>query len=444
MRAATSHHYVCWRSDEAHPYESLWSLLNKFCRWNCARYADVWSLFSTNTQPCPSKSRFVLANPSWIDRGKLRTLLRLSDEAVRQALVETYLGNNRASEALSASTHVRFCPKCIAFGFHSPLHDLLFIQACPIHREPLVVRCPSCADLIPNALPGLSNHDPYGCRCGHLFWALRQSPAFTADEIKRLQITADWVERVRPKLLAGITGFGRGGGRASRSLEHVAHFASYLTDLDPSLAPPSFILLDQDQKQRNTLITAASAPDCSEVVESDRLVSIYKAIARRITRLVRKRIVRAHEPSQRFCSATARAMRREPSNIALHAWRMFWEGVGRLESATLNTRKPRDRWRSQMLDRAQRMFSSIDREKISGWSQWTDGHLFGAACLGTFVECIKRAGEVEDTEHAGDLADSLTGEFVPFCLSNEDVTNGTKSLHLWLPQEFEVLKSYLR
>jgi hypothetical protein len=244
--------------------------------------------------------------------------------------------------------------------------------------------------------------------------------------------------------LAGITGYYRSSDHTSRYLDHATNFASYLAKLDPSLAPPHFVLLEDCQKPRNTLITAASSSDDGETIESEKLVSIYKAIARRITRLVRKRVSRAHPPPRRFCSAAIRAMRSEPSNIALHAWRMFWEGLGRLESASLFTPTPRDRWRSQILDRAQRMFSSVDREKTSGWSQWTDGHLFGAACLGTFVECVKRAGEVESTEHAGELADSLTCEFVPFCLTRDDGTpTGNRALHLWVPQEFEVLKSFL-
>jgi hypothetical protein len=436
--------YVCWRAGQAHPFESAWSLFNKFCRWNSARYAEVWCLFSVNTQPCPSKSRFVLSNPTWINRHKFEALLRLTPENASSAFIEEYLGNSSASALLSSNTYVRFCPQCAARGFHSPLHDLLFIQTCPIHQVPLFSKCPKCSERIDHALPRIANHDPYGCRCGHLLWTTDLSPPFGDDEVKRLRITADWINRVRPTILANLPVFCRSGDPVRWREPHVASLGKYLATIDPSLAPPSFILSSDGQLPRSTLLTSGSGDEQESSPKSEHLIAIYKAIARRITRVVRRKIAAVHRPGPRLCTKTRTAIDREPTNIALYSWRMFWEGLGRLESKALFTRTSKDRWRQQVLDRASRMFAGAPESDADRWSQWTDSHLFGAACLGTLAECIKRSGEVESTEHAGELASSLTCEFVPFCLSTRCPPAGTKqALHLLLPEEFSILRTFL-
>ena len=439
-----SRQFVCWRVGQTHPFESAWSLFNKFCRWNCARYAEVWALFSVNTQPCPSKSRFVLSNPTWIDRQKFEALLRLTPENAIGAFIGKYLGDNSAAALLSSSTFVRFCPQCVARGFHSPLHDLLFVQTCPIHREPLLSRCPKCSERIEHALPRITNHDPYGCKCGHLLWSTEHSLPFDDNEIKCLRSTADWVERARPTILANLSVFCRSGDAAGWRETYVASLAKYLADIDPSLAAPSFILRSEAQLPTNSLLTVGSDEDRECAPDSQHLISIYKAMARRITRIVRRKLAAAHHPNRQFCMATRAAISREPANITLYSWRMFWEGLGRLESNMLFTRTPKDRWRKQVLDRAKQMFAETAESNAARWSRWTDSHLFAAACLGTLVECMKRSGEVESTEYAGELASSLTCEFVPFCLSNKGVpTPSVQTLHLVVPEEFSALRAFL-
>jgi hypothetical protein len=255
-------------------------------------------------------------------------------------------------------------------------------------------------------------------------------------------MTTDWVERVRPTILANLSLFCRSGDAAEWRETHVASLAKYLTDIDPSLAPLSFILRSEEQRSASILLTA-NTEDAESAPNSQHLISIYKALARRITRIVRRKMASNHHPNRQFCMATRAAISREPANIALYSWRMFWEGLGRLESNVLFTRTPKDRWRQQVLDRAKRMFAESADSDAAHWSQWKDSHLFAAACLGTLAECIKRSNEVESTEYAGELASSLTCEFVPFCLSNEvGLRIPLQTLHLVVPEEFSALRAF--
>lgn len=258
MSFNTSERHVCWRAAEHHPFESAWSLLNKFCRWNRAHYADVWELIAVDTRRVPSAARFPLANPDWIDRAKFARWLKLSATTGGDAFTTRYLGRGGDSAAaiLSAASHVRYCPRCIARGYHSPLHDLLFIPNCPIHEEPLQFVCPKCSQPIDQALPRTANHDAYSCRCGHFYWGVEQSPAFTEEQVGRLRETVAWIDRILPKLLVNFMRLARLSEHTPRSAGHIANLVAYLRDIEPALAPPKFLVRERPQaKEKGTHVS---------------------------------------------------------------------------------------------------------------------------------------------------------------------------------------------
>lgn len=187
--------HIAWRPAECHPFESAWSIAQKFCRWNGAGLAEFWSLVSVDLyQPLPA-SRQYLRNAKWLDRDKFGLLFRLSPDRIRNAFSDRYAPTPHLEVCLVDPRHVRFCPTCSRRGFHSPLHELLLLAHCPIHGDPLLETCPSCRKPISAEITRAANCDPYACRCGHVLWPSVRSPAFSKTESAALQTVLNWLDR---------------------------------------------------------------------------------------------------------------------------------------------------------------------------------------------------------------------------------------------------------
>lgn len=187
--------HIAWRPAECHPFESAWSIAQKFCRWNGARLAELWSLVAANPhQPLPD-SRQYLRDAKWLDREKFAAVFRLSAESVRNAFPERYAPTPHLEVCLVDARHLRFCQRCAKRGFHSSVHEVVLFSQCPIHHEPLLEGCPTCRKPISAEITRGANSDPYACRCGHVLWPSIRSPAFSSAELAALQTAVDWLDR---------------------------------------------------------------------------------------------------------------------------------------------------------------------------------------------------------------------------------------------------------
>lgn len=87
---------------------------------------------------------------------------------------------------------VRVCPRCLAHGYHASIHDLTFLDRCPIHGCDLLDACASCGRGIPFNPP---LHDPFTCGCGE---ALPVERGEIGDiELEPLRQTAAWIHAFR-------------------------------------------------------------------------------------------------------------------------------------------------------------------------------------------------------------------------------------------------------
>lgn len=71
---------------------------------------------------------------------------------------------------------LRGCLECLALGYHSPLHQLPWINQCPWHRSPITDTCQCGRPLLPTRTDGM----PYRllqCSCGHDHFDLRRAIA---------------------------------------------------------------------------------------------------------------------------------------------------------------------------------------------------------------------------------------------------------------------------
>lgn len=142
---------LCWRPNWQRPFESLWSLLKKFAYLNAAGYPDLRELVgrakSERTSPRGEQLRCDLNSLATVDDEKLRNLLGIESNEILQATALAYIKHEEL--IVLTSNQLRYCTDCMKAGFHSAIHQLLFLSHCPIHNGPLVTRCPECGTVAP-------------------------------------------------------------------------------------------------------------------------------------------------------------------------------------------------------------------------------------------------------------------------------------------------------
>lgn len=429
--------HVCWRPHECQPYESVWSLLHKFCRWNRALHHDAWDLFAA-----PEK-RFVPGHPArlfsrgMIDRRRMANALGLSLDQVNDGFPDRFLAQGRYSvEDRLSTSMVRMCPACIAGGYHSVLHDILFLPRCPVHGEALQETCPRCTQPVRKSLPTANNDATFACSCGHILWQSDRVHRMAEDELDRLQQTAAWLLHVKREALVPLYRFAGCESESPVFSHHIGCLSEFLGQVDESLRPPSFLVSPERRKARHavrTLRTTKAAPTMS-----DRdLVSVYKAIARRLTRRVRRKLKNRYPHAGTFALVLHEQIQADPDNIVLYAWRAYWEGVAWYDWNAIftNSLAGRNRWRGTVLARFVELVGKRpDSDKLG----LSDLHFLASACLATLQECTERVGEALSLRDAGKLAAQITGEHVPLGMEKADA-HGDRLIHLWLPRTTDEL-----
>lgn len=146
-----NHDSLCWRPDWQIPFESLWSLLKKFGYLNAAAYPDIRDLIRrAGSEKAPTDIKRVrrdLNSFAPVDEEKLKQFLLIEPAALHQSTALAYIRPDEVS-ALT-SNQLRYCVQCIKAGFHSAIHQLLFLSHCPIHLSPLMTRCMTCGVISP-------------------------------------------------------------------------------------------------------------------------------------------------------------------------------------------------------------------------------------------------------------------------------------------------------
>ena len=181
-----------WRPGQPALYESLWSVLHKFCWLNRVNGRAVMRHYRSATDRATTfrfkgdegPSGFVhdLRFRGALDleafSGAIGTSASWCDYAVFDGV-----GPRRLLRRALA-TFLRFCPTCIASGFHSPIFQSVGERHCPIHGDLLRDCCPRCGRRIPYSLP-TTKFQPYGCSCGaNLWWGIGAEtwkPAFESE-----------------------------------------------------------------------------------------------------------------------------------------------------------------------------------------------------------------------------------------------------------------------
>ncbi|HBB89502.1 MAG TPA: hypothetical protein DC047_18005 [Blastocatellia bacterium] len=90
-----------------------------------------------------AKPKIDLLHCRSIDRAQLAGFLQHTSAQLFQASALAYLKEEEVTSL--ASKNLRYCPKCLRAGYHTPLHQFLFLRRCPAHpNEVLTESCAAC------------------------------------------------------------------------------------------------------------------------------------------------------------------------------------------------------------------------------------------------------------------------------------------------------------
>jgi hypothetical protein len=136
------------------PCESIVSILWKFEKANALPGHVVARLMGPDVDPYDG----VVPELGMVDLDRLRESLSIPRKTLRAALLQP-------TQRRRYSSFFRYCRSCLAHGYHSVLHQLENIKACPAHHRSLETACRLCGYEAPYLLSVRLLETPY--RCAH-------------------------------------------------------------------------------------------------------------------------------------------------------------------------------------------------------------------------------------------------------------------------------------
>lgn len=174
--------------------ESLWSIGSKICWAN--RISSVYLYRATNKGNRGSTPNFLVTGLKF-DFGRLAKMTGI-DAGVLKDGTGLCLSTDTTLLAELAFPHLRYCPQCMASGFHSILFQFPLFSCCPQHGDPLLEHC-ACGAAMNHKWPG-GQRKAFVCEhCDRALWRPNQD-RFTPDRADRLFVSlrgwsVGWIDR---------------------------------------------------------------------------------------------------------------------------------------------------------------------------------------------------------------------------------------------------------
>lgn len=179
---------LTWYPGTILPYASLWHTLLRATWLNDLRSGDIRQLYMSRESTCDERA---VREAKVLASALGEPMRALSKFAV---LEQFPAGLCRTCMVMQ----LRWCPACIAAGFHTLLGNIRLVSRCPIHALPLVEECPKCREQFKIRFDGLTVRQ-WRCRCGYTqFLAPREAryPSIPALETRAWTPVAQWVKHI--------------------------------------------------------------------------------------------------------------------------------------------------------------------------------------------------------------------------------------------------------
>lgn len=137
---------ITWNKDWIQKHESIWGIFEKIKFANRINGKELFYFFTENKKVNYTNSSVKYKSFSYIKsfaKEKLSEILNLDIIDLKEKNDELF--KSPFSNLALLNNNLCFCRKCISTGYHSTLHQYLFIANCPFHpEEQLTDKCPNC------------------------------------------------------------------------------------------------------------------------------------------------------------------------------------------------------------------------------------------------------------------------------------------------------------
>lgn len=157
---------LAWSEGLIRPYESAWALVQRFRVLNRPTPGDLARVLAggfATKGPANSPYAPEYGKSGDFDHGALNRVFGLSEDQIAALFPETY-GIDRF---FTTESRLKYCPRCMEFGYHTAMHQAVPLERCPVHEVLLIDRCPKCAVSLPYTIGSGSYTVPFTCRCGY-------------------------------------------------------------------------------------------------------------------------------------------------------------------------------------------------------------------------------------------------------------------------------------
>ncbi|MCK6372778.1 MAG: hypothetical protein L6Q69_01595 [Zoogloea sp.] len=135
------------RPEWSSPGESIWMRLSKFSFCNRMSVAEIARLFAADDGTAGTATMDLRIAVRW-DLAALAKFMETSPRDVLDAFCVSLPGANVSQ----AATELRYCPSCLASGFHGTWFQWHHVERCPVHDLALRGGCSQCDHPIAYAL----------------------------------------------------------------------------------------------------------------------------------------------------------------------------------------------------------------------------------------------------------------------------------------------------
>ncbi|TVY02170.1 hypothetical protein [Cohnella terricola] len=179
-----------WDSSWLKPYESEWSIFEKFKYANTANMKDILTTFGG--EAISAKLSKPIYPSEWVT--ELSNMNQLSDEKLSDVFGVDFkliiATQKKTIHILSQPTlrdNLYYCKKCLKYGYHSLFHQFKLVHYCPFHpNEKLLNYCPGCNMAIKYNLSDKTKG--FECSCGHTFMNTKENYCLLWNKYKPVPV----------------------------------------------------------------------------------------------------------------------------------------------------------------------------------------------------------------------------------------------------------------
>lgn len=341
----------CWRPEWILPFESPWSVIEKFKYANNVNSREVLKLVGTqhvkNIRAAIGHCHRDLITLAGFDEDSVLNVIKFNLTTVNKELLQKIKAPLPERYTLKQlfRQYLAYCEKCMSTGFHSILHQFKLLHHCPFHQTPLVKACPECNQVIPYYLTDKELIGAFECRCGYKFFQSHNHKLFYSAWAQS--------EKIIPDISHNWLNFNEDKAKKTKyvhlfmekdleSYPNVFHYLSNLNNSTEVLTSPCIIKSTKNirdikgelQKEENTKYSRRGIHQVSEIqlqkyryicMQED-LQKSYHCTITAIARHLRNTILAKHKTCiKRYYKETDNEKKCPYAFAYLH-WRCFVQG----------------------------------------------------------------------------------------------------------------------